>query len=190
MAKNRLNALGRMLNLAVVSGVVSGDPVLIGQMPGVALTDRDASGNASVDFEGVYSLSVKGANDAGNVAVAVGDPIYFVSGDTPKLSKKASGTLYGYALAAVTSGSTTTIAVMLAKTARHRKFKSAEQTGNGSAQNVAHGLGFVPSLVLVIPTDTAPATAGAYTMTEGAHDATNCVVTVTTGKKYVVYAEA
>jgi hypothetical protein len=67
-------------------------------------------------------------------------------------------------------------------------FKSAEVTGNGSAQNTAHGLGVVPSLVLVIPTDTAPATTGAYTAVEGTHDATNCVVTVTSGKKYRVFA--
>ena len=67
-------------------------------------------------------------------------------------------------------------------------FVSAEQTGNGSAQNIPHGLARVPSLVLVVPTDTAPATAGVYTVTEGSHDAVNCVVTVTSGKKYKVLA--
>jgi hypothetical protein len=67
-------------------------------------------------------------------------------------------------------------------------FKSTEQTGTGSAQNIAHSLGGTPGLVIVYPTDTSPATAGAYTMTEGTHDATNCVVTVTTGKKYKVVA--
>lgn len=67
-------------------------------------------------------------------------------------------------------------------------FQSAEQTGNGAAQNIAHGLGRVPSFVVVVPTDTAPATAGVYTMTEGSHDATNVVVTVTSGKKYIVLA--
>jgi hypothetical protein len=76
-------------------------------------------------------------------------------------------------------------------TARALKFfKSTEQTGNGSAQSIAHGLGVVPGLVLIIPTDTAPATTGAYTMTEGVHTGTNVVVTVTTGKKYVVLAIA
>ena len=67
-------------------------------------------------------------------------------------------------------------------------FVSSEQTGTGSAQNVAHGLGRVPSLVFIAPTDTAPATTGAYTVTEGTHDATNVVVTVTSGKKFKVLA--
>jgi len=69
-------------------------------------------------------------------------------------------------------------------------FVSTEQTGNGSAQNVAHGLGATPSKVLIVPTDTAPATTGAYTATEGTHTSTNVVVTVTTGKKYKVFAWA
>lgn len=69
-------------------------------------------------------------------------------------------------------------------------FKSTEQTGNGSAQNIAHGLGVTPSLAFVLFTDTAPATAGVATMTEGTHDATNVVVTMTTGKKYKVVAFA
>jgi hypothetical protein len=65
-------------------------------------------------------------------------------------------------------------------------FVSAEQTGTGSAQNVAHGFARAPSLVIVIPTDLSPATVGQYTVTQGAHDATNIVVTVTSGKKFVV----
>lgn len=65
------------------------------------------------------------------------------------------------------------------------EFKSTEQTGNGSAQNVAHGLGATPSLVLVIPTDVP---AGQATFVEGSHTATNVIVTATTGAKYKVYA--
>ncbi len=67
-------------------------------------------------------------------------------------------------------------------------FVSAEQTGTGSAQNIAHGLGRAPSAVVIIATDTAPATTGQYTATEGTHDATNVVVTVTSGKKYKILA--
>lgn len=75
-------------------------------------------------------------------------------------------------------------------TARRRWFVSAEQTGTGAAQNLAHGLGVVPAYVLVAPTDLNPATVGQYTLTEGAHTATNVVVTATTGKKYKVVAVA
>jgi hypothetical protein len=67
-------------------------------------------------------------------------------------------------------------------------FVSTEQTGNGSAQNIAHGLGVTPSKVMIVPTDTAPATTGAYTSAQGAHTATNVVATVTSGKKYMVIA--
>lgn len=69
-------------------------------------------------------------------------------------------------------------------------FVSTEQTGNGASQNVAHGLGVVPRYVVIVPTDTAPATTGAYTAVEGVHTSTNVVVTVTSGKKYKVLAIA
>lgn len=67
-------------------------------------------------------------------------------------------------------------------------FISTEQTGTGSAQNIAHGLGVTPSKVVVVPTDLAPATTGQYTVTEGTHDGTNVVVTVTSSKKFKVIA--
>lgn len=74
--------------------------------------------------------------------------------------------------------------------AKMKTFKSTEQTGTGSAQNIAHGLGSTPSLVIVYPTDTSVATAGVYVVTEGSHTSTNVVVTVTSGKKYRVVAFA
>ena len=67
-------------------------------------------------------------------------------------------------------------------------FVSTEQTGTGGAQNIPHGLGRAPSVVLIAPTDTSPATVGQYTVTEGTHDATNIVVTVTSGKKFKILA--
>jgi len=66
---------------------------------------------------------------------------------------------------------------------------SAEQTGTGAEQSIAHGLGVTPSLVMIIITGS-PATYAALTVTEGTHDATNVKVTVTSGWKYKVYAEA
>lgn len=65
-------------------------------------------------------------------------------------------------------------------------FVSTEQVATGLSQNIAHGLGVAPSAVLVIPTDTSPAAAGVFTVTEGLHDATNAIVTVTSGKKFKV----
>ena len=95
-----------------VASKSSGDPVILEKMTGVCLGDTDAtSGKVVVDTEGIYDLSVKAINDAGNVAVADGDMIFYVVGDTPVLSKKASGVFFGYAREAIATGTTATINV-------------------------------------------------------------------------------
>jgi predicted RecA/RadA family phage recombinase len=88
----------------------TGDPVLFGQLPGVALTTEDAAGNTTVALDGVFKLSVKGTSGS-NAAITAGDKIYYVTGDTPKLSVTTSGVLFGIALENVSSGATATIKV-------------------------------------------------------------------------------
>jgi hypothetical protein len=92
----------------------------------------------------------------------------------------------------VADGSITTskIATGAVTVTKMKTFKSSEQTGSGSAQNIAHGLAVTPSLVIVYPTDTNVSTTGDYVVTEGTHTSTNVVVTVTSGKKYKVVAFA
>jgi predicted RecA/RadA family phage recombinase len=92
----------------------SGDPVLCGQIPGVALAAEDAAGVTTVALDGVFNLSVQGTTGS-NSAVAAGDAIYYVTGNTPKLSKTSSGVLFGYALGTVSSGATATIPVEVGK---------------------------------------------------------------------------
>ena len=94
----------------------SGDPVRFGEKCGVALINEAADGKTTVDFTPghVYDLSVKGVDGGGNSAVALGDKLYYVDADTPKISKKTTGRFIGYAMEAITSGSTDTINVMLA----------------------------------------------------------------------------
>jgi predicted RecA/RadA family phage recombinase len=112
MATNKVYEEGDQLNLPVPSGVLSGAPTVAGQIPVVAQTDRDSSGNASCDLHGVYLLSVKGViAGPANSAVAVGDIIYYTAGHTPVLDKDATGIRWGYALGTLTSGSTGTIQV-------------------------------------------------------------------------------
>lgn len=94
----------------------SGTPVLLGQIPGVALTDEgeggNASGNISMDCGGIHDLEVEAVNNAGNVAVAVGDILYYDSAATIKINKDVTnGVRYGYALEAITSGGSDTIKV-------------------------------------------------------------------------------
>lgn len=64
-------------------------------------------------------------------------------------------------------------------------FFSTEQTANGAAQNVAHGLGRVPGIVLILPSATL---AGATTFVKGTVDGTNVQVTGTNTAKYFVFA--
>lgn len=113
MATNEVFEDADTLYETVPSGRLSGDPVVVGQIPGVCLIDRDASGKATITRRGAYLLSVKAIDGGGNSAVAVGDIIYHVEADTPKLSKKNTGVRFGYADEAVTSGATATIRVIL-----------------------------------------------------------------------------
>jgi len=115
MATNKIQD-GDVLRLTVGSTIKSGDPVVSGAIRGVALTDySSADGKAEVDTRGVFDLSVKGVDDAGNSAVAVGDKLFYVAADTPKISKKKSGDFFGIALEVVLTGATTTINVKLAE---------------------------------------------------------------------------
>lgn len=119
MATNQIFEEGDHLSLVCTDPATpaSGDPVLVGQIPGVALTDESAGGNPSgattVCMEGVFALPVKGIDKDGNSAVAVGDILYYATGDTPKISKKQTAVRFGYALETVSTSATATIRVKL-----------------------------------------------------------------------------
>lgn len=115
MATNEIFESARILSLVVTNPTtpVSGGPVRFGLRIGVALTDERADGTTTVKFDGVFDLSVAAVDGSGNSAVAVGDAIFFVDADTPKLSKKSSGYFAGFALEAISSGATDTIRVAL-----------------------------------------------------------------------------
>lgn len=124
MAKNIIFNLGDHISLPVPAGTKSGDPVRVGGLNGVAVTDRaktdvvafnadgqpnatynagggNPNGNASVWLTGAARLDVKGTG------INPGDPIYFDAAATPKLTKTNSGALpeFGHAIAAgVASG--------------------------------------------------------------------------------------
>ena len=99
MATNEVYDEGDNLVLPVIAGVVSGGPVVVGMIPGVALTTRDANGNATVTTEGVYNLSVTGA------IASVGLPVYITSATGALVVAPGAGIqLFGHALATKGAG--------------------------------------------------------------------------------------
>lgn len=102
MAKNRVNEHGTQLSLPVIVGVVSGSPVIVGMIPGVALTDRRADGTATVQTDGVFNLSVTGA------IASVGLPVYITSATGALVVAPGAGIqLFGHAMATKAGGAGT-----------------------------------------------------------------------------------
>ncbi len=102
---------GKRMNLPVTASKLSGAWDMVGELPVVLLTDADANDEAECDTEGVYTLSVKGADGSGDSAVAIGDKVYV---DSTELNvDDANGIEFGIALGAVVSGETTAIPVRL-----------------------------------------------------------------------------
>lgn len=92
----------------------SGAPVRVGGFCGVALRDKSSTETkTTIRIRGVVNVTVRGVDGTGNSAVSVGDTLYYVDADTPKVSKKSSGTKFGYALGTVASGGTADIDVLL-----------------------------------------------------------------------------
>jgi hypothetical protein len=102
----------------------AGDPVILaGSIPGVALIAEDADNEITAEIGPLIAeFSVKGVDDSGNSAVVHGNKLYYVDGDDPVLSKKATGIPFGIAFSSaagvktgnlVAAGATTTIRVLL-----------------------------------------------------------------------------
>lgn len=104
MAINQVFDYGDSLSLPVPEGVTSGDPVAVGALVGIALTDRDDDGEATVRMRGVYSVEVAGA-------ATVGGPVYIEDG---ALTTSEGGTLWGHAISAKTAA-TAVIPVKIAR---------------------------------------------------------------------------
>lgn len=102
----------RELTCTAPTTPASGDPVICGQIPGVALADEDAAGLTTVALDGAFDLAVEGVTGGGNSAVAAGDILYYDSAATVKINKDVTnGVRFGYALGTVGSAATATIPV-------------------------------------------------------------------------------
>jgi predicted RecA/RadA family phage recombinase len=109
MAKNRRHEEGRYLELSVPAETESGDPVVVGALPAVALTDRQDNGKATCQTDGVFELEVTGKNKAGEKAIAEGDVVYLTAGVLNVNDEE--GVPFGYALAPVVKNKTEVIPV-------------------------------------------------------------------------------
>lgn len=116
MATNEVYKEAAYIPLTVGASVAARNPVLVGKIPGVALTATGASGTqvATVATEGVFKCSVRAYNGS-NTTIAQGDIIYFSGTNaSPALDVNPSGTRWGYAMEPISSsGATATIKVIV-----------------------------------------------------------------------------
>src|SRR5690554_5085388 len=79
--------------------VNSGDPIMVGDLPGVALTDEDDDGKVTGKFNGVFNLPV----NAESGAITPGTKVYYDAGDSGLNDSSAGNKPFGFALGSVTS---------------------------------------------------------------------------------------
>jgi len=107
-------ALPINMELAVPASSATGDLVLIEEMVVYVQTDRDSDGNAIVTLPGAHvkTITVYGRGNGADSAVAVGQKLYADAADGQINKDSTNGKAFGYALGAVTSGSSANIKVL------------------------------------------------------------------------------
>jgi predicted RecA/RadA family phage recombinase len=173
-------------------GVTSGLGYKIGQLFVVAAITAAEGDEFEGKTDGVYTLpKTTGA------AWTEGQLLYWDDTNDKVITTATGNLLIGCAAAAAGSDDTTGTVRLNATVpasaadgvsfSEARVFVSTEQTGTGSAQNVAHGLGATPAAVTVHVTES---DGNAFDVAQGTHTSTNVVVTVTSGVKFTVLAWA
>ena len=111
MAKNRVFEHGTQLDLPVIAGTVSGGPVIVGMLPGVALTDRDSAGKSACHVgDGVYTVTVTATGN-----ITAGQPIYITSATYALTDAAGAGKqLFGHAITTSTGAGAKSINVRVA----------------------------------------------------------------------------
>jgi len=171
--------------LKIIGGTVSSDDCLF---QGSAINGASLDGAEGVRISGGNFLSNNvncvgwnwALNISAGLAICIGGTFSGYGQDV----KRTGGTLK-LGLPIFTSGGVNGIWTNYYNTPANGKiFISTQQTGTGVAQNIAHGLGVVPTKVIITMYNS-----GVYTITEGTHTSTNVVVTATSGCKYKVLAQ-
>ncbi len=113
MATNRRLEDGRYLHIDAGTSLSSGDIAVVNDLVGIAQYDTDTDNKTVIDTAGVYDLSVYAHDGSSNSKVNIGNIVYADEGNN-RCDKDATNPIAGIALEAVTSGSTSTIKVLLA----------------------------------------------------------------------------
>lgn len=177
----------------VVSVAVSGDATLAAN--GALTIANDAVTLAKMADIARGSIIVGGAANAPTALDANNSGQILVGDGTDLASVAVSGdvTLAANGAVTIANDAVTTVKINndAVTAAKALTFVSTEQTGSGSEQSIAHGLGATPSIVIIAVTEH-PGTpdTGAFDVAEGVHDGTNVLATVTLNVKYKVFAWA
>ncbi len=120
MTLNRKQVDGRFIELYVGTGISCGDPVVKGDLTGVAISNsNENNGLVMIDTEGVYSLMVYGCYATGSsVSIKQGEKIYAcMKDDQVELNKDSTnGKLFGYLLSRdIVTGTGAYVDVLLAR---------------------------------------------------------------------------
>jgi hypothetical protein len=65
------------------------------------------------DLQPVAEVPVKGVDGGGDVAIAPGDTLFLTVADSPRISKKATGTVVARALGSVAAGAVASIPIVI-----------------------------------------------------------------------------
>ena len=104
MAKNNVFPWTRSRSLPVVDGTVSGSPVIVGALIGVALTDKATTtnpgggnvlGEATVALDGAWDVPV-----TTTTPLTVGAPVYIIAATGVLTPVLTGNVVFGYALEA------------------------------------------------------------------------------------------
>lgn len=110
MANNKIMRPGWRVSIACDAPAVpaSGDPVVVGDMTGIALTDERPDGETSVDLgPAVYTIEVEETENAG---IGVGDALY-INLATAAVTNNPLQRFFGFALDTIPALDTATIRV-------------------------------------------------------------------------------
>lgn len=186
----------RSYKMAASTTIYKGSLVCLNSS-GLAIPAAEATGNGNVvgvakhgqvsaatgDYDIVVQRGVfKIACDASLTQLDVGDNCYAT---TDNDADDAAGSTYKLAIGEITGIETGFVWVDVGSPRPWREWQSAEQTGTGASQNVAHTLGKVPAFVDIRLSEI---DGNANDVALGAHTTANVVVTVTSGVKFFASA--